>query len=230
MPSNFYNKLPPFSSPSQACSDDKENMAPLSPDLNMIPIKVDIPAASLLPSFSAFSPTDSLEESDVVDATDDDSRHSAASGDSGHGSLDFTSFSSRHLQRQRRGRYSSGGASAESGIMSPDSIAIDDEETLMSPPMDEDDVGDVAFRRKQFSGNSDDGFMDELECLSPTKEPAMPTSGIFSLLNAPIIKRDDADVDGISPSDRRQAPSRRGAAVATELPPSRWSGRGGRLR
>ena len=196
-------------------------MAPLSPDLNMIPIKVEIPAASasLPPIFSgAFSPdsevspesSEAVVDADVDEGEEDDSRHSAASGDSGHGSLDFTSFSSRHLRRrqQRRGRYSSGGASAESGcIMSPDSIAIDDEETLMSPPSiaDEDDDEDVAFRRKQLSGNSDDGFMDELESLSPTKESTstkasmMPTSGgIFSLLNAPIIKRDDVDVDGIS--------------------------------
>jgi hypothetical protein len=128
---------------------------------------------------------------DLDSLTDDDSGHSlgsfsdfTTSGDSSL-SLDFESFSSQMMGR-RRVRNSSGGTSGESGIMSPESIAMDDEETLMTPP----DIFS-SMREKQNSGGSnvDDGFNDELESLSPGKLASAPTS-IFSLLNAPIISKD----------------------------------------
>lgn len=213
---------------------DKENSASRPATSSMSPIKVEIPAAS--PPPFAFSPEGDMEFCGVSAAVgniiaveshtmassvhDDDSRQSTASNDSGQGSLDFTAFcASRNFQRhQRRGRNSSGAASSSTSssgcVMSPDSIAID-EDALMSPPLSETDSGvshhsssssaSSTFRRKQFSGNSDDGFMEELENMSPMKESPTKmipsSSGIFSLLNAPLIKRnlsmavDDDDED-----------------------------------
>ena len=189
------NIHPILFSPFQTACHDKENMAPLSAAMKLAPIEVEIPQPSL-PSFDVSSPSDA--EMDLVH--DEDSRHSshsAVSTDSGHGSLDFTGFSSRLQRHQRRGRHSSGAVSAESGVMSPESISIDDEETLMSPPLSQgrlsDDDAAPASRRKQLSGHSDDGFMEELENLSPLKTSAVPSAGIFSLLNAPIIKKDHDD-------------------------------------
>ena len=172
-------------------------MGPLSPDMRMSPIEVEIPSPPSLPSFAAVaSPTncDMDLEAAMADEDSHHSTHSAVSTDSGHGSLDFTCFSSRlssQNRRQRRGRHSSGAVSTESGVMSPESISIDDEETLMSPPIIAENEDAPALRRKQLSGNSDDGFMEELESLSPLKDSAVPSAGIFSLLNAPIISNDD---------------------------------------